>query len=108
MISELVEKAASRCGNYSKLARRIGVTPARVNDWKSKRVVCTPETAIELADIAGENGAVWALRAIIEKHRGTNNESQILRGILGGVEFGIIGGNGGIRTLDGAQHPILP
>jgi transposase-like protein len=108
MIDELVTKAAGVCGNYSKLARRMGVTSSRIYDWRDRRNVCTPETAIELADIAGENGAVWALRAIIEKHRGTNNESQILRGILGGVEFGIIGGNGGIRTLDGAQHPILP
>jgi plasmid maintenance system antidote protein VapI len=108
MIDELINKAAEKCGNFSKLAKRMNVSPQRVHNWKAGKMTCTPETAIELADIAGENGAVWALRAIIEKHRGTNNEAHILRGILSGVEVGIIGGNGGIRTLDGAQHPILP
>jgi plasmid maintenance system antidote protein VapI len=98
MIDILVDKAASVCGNYSKLARRMSVTPARVNAWKNQREVCTPETAITMAEIAGENGAVWALRAIIEKHKGTANEAQIMRGILSGVEQGIIGGEGGIRT----------
>jgi plasmid maintenance system antidote protein VapI len=108
MIEILVDKAATVCGNYSKLARKMSVTPARVNAWKNQREVCTPETAITMAEIAGENGAIWALRAIIEKHRGTNNEAHILRGILSGVEVGIIGGDGGIRTLDEALHPILP
>ena len=108
MIDELVDKAANACGNYSKLALKMGVSRNKVNDWKARRITCTPETAITMAEIAGENGAVWALRAIIEKHRGTNNEAHILRGIMSGVEVGLIGGNGGIRTLDGAQHPILP
>jgi hypothetical protein len=76
-----------------------GVTSSRIYDWRDRRNVCTPETAIELADIAGENGAVWALRAIIEKHRGTANEAQIMRGILSGVEQGIVGGEGEYRTI---------
>lgn len=78
----LIDKASEVCGGDSALARRMGISCALVSLMRSGGRKITPETAAELADIAGDDAREAAIAAILEGARGTRRES-VLRDILG-------------------------
>lgn len=78
----LIDKASDVCGGDASLARRMGISRALVSLMRSGERKITPETAAELADIAGEDAREAAIAAIIEGAKGTRREST-LRNILG-------------------------
>ena len=78
----LIDKASEICGGDAALARRMGISRALVSLMRSGDRKITPETAAELADIAGDDAREAAIEAIIESAKGTRRES-VLREILG-------------------------
>lgn len=80
-LKTLIDKASKVCGSDQALAKRIGVLPSVISMLRRERTI-TPETAAELADIAGEDAREAAIQAIIERSKGTRREG-VLREILG-------------------------
>ena len=78
----LIDKASEVCGGDAALARRMGISRALISLMRSGDRKITPETAAELADIAGDDAREAAIAAIIEGAKGTRREST-LRAILG-------------------------
>ena len=87
----LLDKASRMCKNDSGLAKRLGVSPVVVAQMKSGVRTITPETAAELADIAGEDAREAAIQTMIERAKGTRREGA-LREILGKVLAGGVAG----------------
>lgn len=78
----LIDKASEVCGGNAALARRMGISRTLVSLMRHGDRKITPETAAELADIAGEDAREAAIKAIIEGAKGTRKENT-LRNILG-------------------------
>lgn len=76
----LIDKAIKVCGSVNELAERMGVQPNVISMLRGGRTI-TPETAAELADIAGEDPREAAIRAIIERAKGTRR-GTVLKEIL--------------------------
>lgn len=89
-IKTLIDKATKICGSTNALAERMGVKPNVISMLRGGRQI-TPETAAELADIAGEDAREAAIQAIIERAKGTRREGA-LKEILGkGLAAGVAG-----------------
>lgn len=80
-IKTLIDKASKVCGSDSALASRMGVKVQVISMLRHGRPI-TPETAAELADIAGESVKAAVYQAMIERSAGTRREG-VLREILG-------------------------
>jgi len=78
----LIDKASEICGGDAALARRMGISRALISLMRSGNRKITPETAAELADIAGDDAREAAIAAILDGAKGTRRES-VLRDILG-------------------------
>ena len=77
----LIDKASKVCGGDSALADRMGVKANVISMLRHGRTI-TPETAAELADIAGEDAREAAIAAILDRAKGTRREG-VLREVLG-------------------------
>ena len=80
-IKTLIDKASKVCGSDTALASRMGVKVQVVSMLRNGRTI-TPETAAELADIAGESVKAAVYQAMIERAAGTRREG-VLKEILG-------------------------
>lgn len=80
-LKTLIDKAAKVCGSDKALAEKLGVHPPTLSAMRKGRTI-TPETAAELADIAGESVKMAVYQAMIERNKGTRREG-VLREILG-------------------------
>jgi hypothetical protein len=100
LVTTLIDVAKMRSGkNYKVMAADLGVHQARITEWKTGQV--WPGTT-EIAYFALEAGLdVMNTIAEIESEK-KPTLSRIWERV------GSLGGNGGIRTLDEALHPILP
>jgi transcriptional regulator with XRE-family HTH domain len=100
LISTLLDVAKMRSGKtYGQFADELGVDRTRLSEWKSGK---GRPSASEVAYFALEAGldVLDTISAIEEEKKPTC--ARIWRRV------GVVGGNGGIRTLDEALHPILP
>ena len=68
----------------------------------------SPAIAYALAEKMGENAEIWALIAAAESERESACKARMQKRLAVRLASCIFGGNGGIRTLDEALHPILP
>lgn len=72
-LERMIDNAAKVCtGGQAGLARRLGVKPQKVNDWKAGRVCCPWQHFAGIAAIAGEReplAAYGAYRAERESRR---------------------------------------
>lgn len=80
-LKTLIDKAVKVCGSVDALAVRMGVKPNVISMLRNGRTI-TPETAAELAEIAGLDARQAAILAIIERAKGTRREGA-MREILG-------------------------
>lgn len=80
-LKTLIDKAIEMCGSVDALAKKMGVQPNVISMLKNGRTI-TPETAAELADIAGLDARQAAIVAIIVRARGTRREGAMQK-ILG-------------------------
>lgn len=81
-IQTLIDKASKVCGGDKALAERIGIQPPSLSQMRKRTRTVTPETAAELAEIAGEDPRGAAIQAIIERAQGTRR-GEVLKEILG-------------------------
>lgn len=81
-LKTLIDKASEVCGSDSALALRMGVAQSVISDMRHRGRTITPETAAELADIAGLDARQAAIAAIIVRARGTRREGAMQK-ILG-------------------------
>lgn len=76
----LIDKAAKVCGSQRALAVKMGLSEGTLSSMKKGRTI-TPETAIELAHIAGESVHSAVFLAVMLKTKGTRRE-EVLKPIL--------------------------
>lgn len=81
-LKTLIDKASEMCGSDSALAARMGISQSCISDMRHRGRTITPETAAELADIAGLDARQAAIVAIIVRARGTRREGAMQK-ILG-------------------------
>lgn len=81
-LADLIERAAAEVGTKAELARRIGTTPQRLNDWRSGYVQCPPEKVALIADAAKLPADQWLARAVLWRNTGKPDEAR-LRAALG-------------------------
>ena len=100
LVKTLIDVAKMRSlKSQSKMAEELDVPHTRISEWKKGK--CMPGSS-EIAYFALEAGLdVMDTIAAIESEK---------KPALSRVweRAGLTGGNGGIRTLDEALHPILP
>lgn len=81
-IKTLIDKASKICGGDKALAERIGIQAPSLSQMRSNKRTVTPETAAELAAIAGEDPQKAAIQAMIDRAQGTRR-GEVLKAILG-------------------------
>ncbi|HJS09446.1 MAG TPA: hypothetical protein VJ809_17385 [Pirellulales bacterium] len=78
----LIDAAKKIAGSDAEVARRIGQPRQRINDWRKGNQPCPPEHQALLAAVAGFDPTTTVLRAIVEKHEGTELGDRLMR-VLG-------------------------
>ena len=80
-LNELIDKAAAIAGSDGKLAKVIRQTRTTMSDWRHGRRTCTPEDVSILAAVAGLNAEEWLIRAMLEKHAGTEKGELLVKAL---------------------------
>lgn len=88
-IKTLIDKASKICGSDAALARSMGIAAQTISNMRNNRTI-TPETAAELADIAGENAIYAAISAMILRAKGTRREKVLLEILGKGLSNGVV------------------
>lgn len=76
----LIDSASKVCGSDSKLAKRMDVAQSVISDMRHRGRTVTPETAMLLADIAGEDIEAAIMESILSRSEGTKR-GEVLREI---------------------------
>ncbi len=88
-------------GSVPEWTSKLGLSKQALYNAK-ERGHLSPAIAGALAEELGENVDQWIVVAALESERDSACKTRMLK------RMKRTGGNGGIRTLDGALHPILP
>jgi len=81
-LETLIDEAANVCGSYAALARRIGTTPQRVDEWKHGKRAMTPESVADLCNVAqvdGDEACRLAALAVIENPKNASRKEALRR-----------------------------
>ena len=110
-ISQLIERAAAIAGGQNQLARTIGEDPGALANMKKGKRPANWRVRGKLRVVLGEDPAHAFVAVMAEDLERSENADEKkaasdLKVML--AAFPHHGGDGGIRTLDEAQHPILP
>lgn len=76
-IRTLIDKAGEERGSKSALARELGISPQRLNDWRSGAEKCPPEYVALIAHAANLPADQWLARAVLWRAEGKKNESAL-------------------------------
>lgn len=90
-IKSLIDKASKVCGGDIELAKRMGTHAQSLSNMRHGKRTITPETAMELADIAGENVYDAAMTAILTRSEKTRR-GEVLKAIVGKLQRATVGG----------------
>lgn len=109
-VPALIDRCADLCGSQSALARRLGVTHGRVNDWRHGRRQLTAATLAALADLAQIDGAeARRLLAEIETAKAPTPElAQLMRRAFFAVWVTGVGALCGAPTTTDAAPAMSP
>lgn len=77
-IEELLNAAKKHTGSDYKTAKLLGITPARLGDWRAGRQNAQPEDHALVAQIAGHDPELALIRAVLEKHADTAKGERLL------------------------------
>lgn len=81
-LAELIALAAAHCGqNKSELARRLGVSPARLYEWETGKRQCPPEKVALIAAAGNLPADQWLTRAVLWKHEGTEEGDRLQKAL---------------------------
>lgn len=78
---ELIDRAAAEAGNQSKLAKKLGVSPGRVTDWKTGIRECPPEKVALIAHEANLQADQWLARAVLWRQEGKPDEARLRKAL---------------------------
>ena len=111
-LKELIDQASSIAGSLRKLAGLLEMNPAHLSDMRNGKRPCNWRVRGGLRAITGEDPARAFMAAIAEDLAASEKPdekkaAESFAAILAAFPAST-GGNGGIRTLDEALHPILP
>ena len=118
-LSQLIDAAAKKVGSQARLARTLGLLPQNLAEMKHGKRAMNWRLRGHLRATLGEEPTRAFVEAITEDLEKSENPDEQkaaagFRAMLAAFPEGeepaseIAGGDGGIRTLDEAQHPILP
>lgn len=77
-ITELLDAAKKITGSDYKTAKLLGITPARLGDWRGGRQNAQPEDHALLAAVAGFDPEKALVRAVLAKHADTPKGERLL------------------------------
>lgn len=80
-MTHLVDRAAEFAGSKAELARRLGVRPQRLNDWRSGAEPCPPEFVALIAHEAKLPADQWLARAVLWRSAGKKTEEALKRAL---------------------------
>lgn len=83
-INALIDAAKAKAGSDYKVAQMLGITPARLGDWRAGRQTAQPEDHALIAAIAGLDPEEALVRAVIAKHADKPKGERLLS-VLGNV-----------------------
>ena len=86
----LIQQAAARAGNESKLAAMIDETRHHVNAWKHGKRTCSIEAQMLMADIAGQDVETVMRDALLERNAGTARGEKLAAALKKGTA--VLGG----------------
>lgn len=66
-LAELIDRARDVAGSDSALARALGATPQKVNDWRHGRAACPPDVQAVMASLAGGDPVAALINAVAER-----------------------------------------
>ena len=110
-LTSLIDEASSIAGNQAQLAKLLGIPRSHITDMKKgTRPANWKVRGGMLAIVTGDPARAFmtAMAEDLEQSEKTDEKkaAESFKAIL--AAFPVVGGNGGIRTLDEALHPILP
>ncbi len=73
----LIQKAATKAGNDSKLAELIDDTRHHVSSWKAGKRTCPIEAQVLMAAIAGQDVETVMREALLERNAGTTRGEKL-------------------------------
>jgi len=71
LVKLLIDKAAANLGSKANLARRLGVTPQRINDWRSGKDRCMAPDVAAMGFLAGYSAMNLIAAVAIAESEGT-------------------------------------
>lgn len=77
----LIDKAAKIAGNYSALARMLGVSPQAVTNWRRGDKACPMEDLALMASMVGVDPLAELGRALVRKNEGTPKGDKLMRAL---------------------------
>lgn len=80
-LAELIEIATAVAGSKSELARRVGVQPGRLYQWRDGTRPCPPEKVALIAAVGNLPADQWLTRATLWKHEGTEDGERLARAL---------------------------
>lgn len=80
-LAALIEKAAAEAGSKTELAKRLGVAPQRVNDWRTGYVQCPPEKVALIAHEAKLPADQWLARAVLWRQEGKPDAERLKKAL---------------------------
>jgi hypothetical protein len=81
-VESLIDEAARCAGGVNALGRTLGVTAARIADWRAQRVAVTPETVAELCNVLelpGEESRRLAALAVVNNPKNAGRKEALRR-----------------------------
>lgn len=108
-LADLIDRAAEAVGSKAQLARQLGTTPQRLNDWRSGYVTCPVEYVALIADAANLPADQWVARAVLWRSAGKKTEAALQKalgkclratGAVLGLGFGAV-------VVDAIRHSTM-
>lgn len=78
-VERLIALAAAKTGSEYQVAKAIGATQQRLNDWKHHRAQCSAEDRALLADVAGVDPFPEIKEAMLERWAGKPKAEALAR-----------------------------
>ena len=108
-VKTLIDEAVKVTGTKTALAKKLGVAPHHVSEWKSGARKCQPDDLAAMAEIAGFNAMEFLARATVERTEGTP-KGLVLQAALGkylvAIGAAVATSSAAASTLEGVAHLI--
>jgi len=84
-IQDLLDAAKKKTSSDYKTAKLLGITPARLGDWRAGRQNAQPEDHALIAELAGMDAEEALIRAVLAKHAETAKGEKLLSALGKGL-----------------------